>query len=78
MSDGALKTRASVKDTLTVRLRAGWQRQLLHGMQQLRFEQNSTARKAAKRETAAQVDDLSELKKIAEGAKGHKIGGEDG
>lgn len=78
MSDCALETRASVKDNLTVQTRTIRRVQLLHGVKQLRFEQNPTARKTAERETAAQVDDLSELKKIAEGAKGHKIGGGDG
>jgi len=43
-----------------------------------RYTDFDTARKAAERKAAAQVDDLSELKKIAEGAKGRRIGGGDG
>lgn len=43
-----------------------------------RYADFDSKRKTAQREAAAQVDDLSELKKIAEGAKGRKIGGGDG
>lgn len=43
-----------------------------------RYSAFDTARKTAERKAAAHVDDLSELKKIAEGAKGRKIGGGDG
>ena len=43
-----------------------------------RYADFDNKRKAAEREAAAEVDDLSELKKIAEGAKGRKIGGGDG
>ena len=42
-----------------------------------RYADFDSKRKAAEREAAAEVDDLSELKKIAEGAKGRKIGGRD-
>ena len=42
-----------------------------------RYADFDSKRKAAEREAASEVDDLSELKKIAEGAKGRKIGGRD-
>lgn len=77
MSDGARMTRASVRDSLTVQTGGHRRFQLLHDAQQLSFGQVPTARKST-----AQVDDLSELKKIAEGATttktGRRIGGGDG
>lgn len=43
-----------------------------------RYAEFDAHRKAAERAAADKVDDLRELKKIAEGAKGRKIGGGDG